>query len=36
VIELSDTIFVLRQGVVTQTFTRGVELDDVVLAMARG
>jgi D-xylose transport system ATP-binding protein len=36
VVELSDTIFVLRHGEVAQTFTRGVELDDVVLAMARG
>jgi ABC-type sugar transport system ATPase subunit len=36
VVELSDTIYVLRHGAVAQTFARGVELDDVVLAMARG
>ena len=36
VVELSDTIYVLRHGAVAQTFSRGVDLDDVVLAMARG
>jgi ABC-type sugar transport system ATPase subunit len=36
VVELSDKIFVLRHGAIAQTFDRGVELDDVVLAMARG
>jgi ABC-type sugar transport system ATPase subunit len=36
VVELSDTIYVLRHGAVAQTFSRGVHLDDVVLAMARG
>jgi D-xylose transport system ATP-binding protein len=36
VVELSDEIVVLRHGAVARTFSRGVELDDVVLAMARG
>jgi D-xylose transport system ATP-binding protein len=36
VVELSDTIFVLRQGAIAQTLAKGVELDEVILTMARG
>jgi ABC-type sugar transport system ATPase subunit len=36
VAELSDAIFVLRHGAIAQTFGPGAEIDDVVLAMARG
>lgn len=36
VVELSDAVFVLRHGVTAHHFGKGAELDDIVLAMARG
>jgi ABC-type sugar transport system ATPase subunit len=36
VADISDRIFVLRHGELATTFERGAELDDIVLAMARG
>ena len=36
VAELSDSVYVLRHGAVATTFGKGADLDDIVLAMARG
>jgi D-xylose transport system ATP-binding protein len=35
-VELSDRIFVLRHGAIAEVFEKGVQLDDVILTMARG